>query len=130
MSKPVFTEEESVEFSPAVKNTVVDTPAVCNGVNSTPGRRRGSPSKRKSLLLYHQRKVDQEGLGPSWLQLGAAAWQHQPSELERGWVGLAQGSWGAAGGLSAQGYQTLLSTDHQSIQQNIFGAMSHPVLAF
>ena len=169
--KPVFNEEESVGFSPAVNNTVMNTPAVCNstpavaarkvagrggckpaaarsvfhtpagvdlchspavscGPYRTPGRRRGSPSKRRSLLLYHQRKVEQEGLGPSWLQLATAAWQEQPYGLMGGWVGNVQGSWGAAGGLGAQGYQNLLSTEYQSIQQNICGAMSNPVLAF
>ena len=81
-----------------------------------------------SLGTQHTARIWVLVLGPSWLQLAAAAWQQQPYELEEGLVGNVQGSWGAAGGLGAQGYQNLLSTEHQSIQQNICGAMNNPVL--
>lgn len=66
------------------------TPAVAHKMSLTPGRgKRGSPSKRRSLLLYHQRKVEEEGLGPSRLQLAATAWQMQLS----GWGGFTA-TWG------------------------------------
>ena len=118
----------SVYHTPAGVDTWC-TPVVAHKMSLTPGKgKRGSPSKRRSLLLYHQRKVEEEGLGPSRLQLAATAWQMQRRGLQGG-VGRVHGYLGDSDGLVVQEHLKTLSCEHQ-VNGSIWGAVGHPVFLY